>query len=89
MKTRRTIRVHALVQGVYFRASAQEEARTLGLTGYARNEPDGSVFLDVEGDEQAVEQFLAWCRHGPPGARVDRVESKSSVPVGYASFRVR
>jgi acylphosphatase len=82
----RAIRAHGLVQGVYFRASARAEARRLGLTGFARNEPDGSVRIEVEGDPAAVDRFLAWCRHGPPGARVDRLDVEEGEPRGYAAF---
>ncbi len=71
-------RVHVLiegrVQGVFFRASTRDEARALGLTGWARNLPDGRVEALFEGDKRAVENMLAWCHKGPPYAYVDRVE---------------
>jgi acylphosphatase len=84
----RTIRVHGQVQGVFFRVSARDEARRLGLTGFARNEPDGSVYIEVEGDEQALERFVAWCRQGPPDAVVERVEVQEGQPRGYADFAI-
>ncbi|SEM91274.1 acylphosphatase [Luteibacter sp. UNCMF331Sha3.1] len=59
------------VQGVFFRASAQKEAVKLGLTGYAKNLPDGGVEVVAYGDAGAIEQLEAWLRHGPPGARVE------------------
>ena len=88
MSGRRTIRVSGRVQGVYFRASARDRARLLGLAGIARNDPDGSVFVEVEGDEQALERFVAWCHHGPPDARVERVEVTEGEPVGHVGFTV-
>ena len=88
MTQRRTIRVFGRVQGVFFRASARDQARRLGLAGVARNEPDGSVFVEVEGDEQALAEFVAWCHHGPPDARVERVEVTAGEPRGHAGFTV-
>ena len=88
MTGHRTVRVVGQVQGVYFRASAREEARRLGLRGLARNEPDGSVYLEVEGDKPALERFVAWCHEGPPDARVERVEVEAGEPRGYTDFAV-
>ena len=62
------------VQGVYLRAAAQREARRLGLTGWVRNRPDGSVELVAEGEEDAVKEFTGWANHGPSAARVDHVD---------------
>ncbi|HEX4451862.1 MAG TPA: acylphosphatase, partial [Kofleriaceae bacterium] len=63
------------VQGVSFRATACGEARRLGVVGWVRNLPDGSVELEAEGDDDRVAALLAWCDHGPPGARVANVAS--------------
>ncbi|HLU36178.1 MAG TPA: acylphosphatase [Thermomicrobiales bacterium] len=72
---RRTrIRARGRVQGVGFRASARAEGRALGVTVDARNLDDGSVVIEAEGPDDAVEEFLAWARVGPPAARVDNVE---------------
>ena len=70
------IRVRGRVQGVYFRASAQREARRLGLTGWIRNRPDQSVELVAEGEEAGIKDLVAWAHHGPSAARVDAVEVK-------------
>ena len=88
MRVHRAVRVHGRVQGVSFRAAARNEARRLGLSGFARNEPDGSVAIEVEGDEAALDAFVAWCRVGPPAARVGRVEVEESAPKGYDGFAV-
>lgn len=68
------IRVYGTVQGVFFRASAGEEARKLGVALLvARNEPDGSVYLEAEGEDAALKKFVGWCHKGPPLAKVERV----------------
>jgi acylphosphatase len=70
------VTVAGLVQGVCFRASTRDTARGLGLTGWVRNLPDSRVEAVAEGPRPALESFVAWCREGPPHARVSdlRVE---------------
>ena len=68
------------VQGVYFRASALQEAQKLGLTGCVMNCPDGSVELIAEGVRNNLEALLAWCWHGPSGARVFDVDIRWESP---------
>ncbi len=72
-EVRLVIRVFGRVQGVFFRESARRKAVAWGLAGYARNELDGSVTVEVEGSKQRARQFLDWCRKGPPLAQVQRV----------------
>jgi len=74
--------VTGLVQGVAFRASTVGEARRLGLTGWVRNQGDGSVELEAQGDQARVAAVLAWCAHGPPAARVTAVsiEEREVIP---------
>lgn len=61
----------------------------LGITGAARNNSDGSVRIEVEGNKQQLQIFLTWCRTGPPHARVDRVASSlSDAETGYQEFSV-
>lgn len=76
------LRVYGRVQGVFFRATAQEEADRLGLAGWVRNRRDGSVELVAEGPIEALERLCAWARQGPVHARVDEVERVDSEPVG-------
>ncbi|MEM9195470.1 MAG: acylphosphatase [Myxococcota bacterium] len=77
------------VQGVFFRASAQREARQNGLTGWVKNRPDGAVEMIVEGEEDYVKDFLAWAQHGPTTARVDKVETKWRSYTGeFSNFRI-
>ncbi len=66
--------VQGIVQGVSFRAYTVDEARRLKVAGWVRNLPDGRVEAEAEGDRKALEALVAWCRHGPPSARVERVE---------------
>lgn len=87
-------RVHLIVkgrvQGVYFRASTVQQARHLGLTGWVMNRRDGSVEVLAEGPFDKVEELLAWCGQGPPGARVERVELQRQDFRGeFGDFRVR
>jgi acylphosphatase len=86
---RRVIRVFGHVQGVFFRRSVQEEALRLGLSGFARNEPDGSVTIEVEGDPHGIDALIAWSHHGPPAARVDRVIVEQAEPKGDSRFQTR
>jgi acylphosphatase len=74
---------------VYFRASAQREAKQHGLTGWVKNQKDGSVELVVEGEEDQVKDFLAWAQHGPATARVDKVDTKWRSYTGeFSDFRI-
>jgi acylphosphatase len=82
--------IHGHVQGVFFRASAVEQARASGLTGWVRNAHDGSVEIVAEGDERTLERLLSWCRHGPSGAEVDRVDQTSGPATGeFRGFQSR
>ena len=83
------VRVTGRVQGVAYRAWTQDEAEALGLTGWVRNEPDGSVAGHFEGDPTAVEAMVDWCREGPGPARVQRVARRDGAVTGARSFEVR
>jgi acylphosphatase len=84
------LRITGQVQGVFYRSSAETEARRLGLTGWVRNLADGSVEAVAEGPRADVESFVDWCRHGPPAAQVKAVETRW-LPAGgeAAAFEVR
>ncbi|MBI5344172.1 MAG: acylphosphatase [Deltaproteobacteria bacterium] len=68
--------IEGVVQGVFFRANTADIASTNSVTGWVRNNPDGSVEAVFEGEEENVKNIVAWCRTGPKGARVDRVNAK-------------
>ena len=81
--------VRGRVQGVFFRASAQREAKRLGLTGWVRNLSDGSVEIVAEGEDERVRELLQWAQHGPSAARVDRVDTRWRSYTGeFAEFRI-
>lgn len=81
--------VRGRVQGVYFRASAQREARRLGLVGTVRNRPDGSVEIVAEGEETAIRELHGWAQKGPSVARVERVDTRWRGYSGeFADFRI-
>lgn len=81
--------VRGRVQGVYFRASAQREARRLGVCGWVRNRPDGSLEIVAEGEEAAVRDLHGWAQKGPSAARVDKVDTRWRSYVGeYSDFRI-
>jgi len=67
------ITIKGRVQGVSFRASTVETALALGVGGWVRNNPDGSVEAVLEGEETAVKRLVEWCRKGPPMARVEQL----------------
>ena len=78
------------VQGVFFRASVSSIARGLQINGFVRNLADGSVELVGEGEEEALNRLIDWCRKGPPGAYVDQVETQWGEPTNkFSSFNTR
>lgn len=85
---RRRVVVHGMVQGVFFRDTCRREARAAGVSGWARNLPDGTVEAVFEGPPDAVEQLVAWTRTGPRHARVDRIEVYDEEPRGESGFAV-
>ena len=91
MPTKRAhVYISGIVQGVSFRYYMLQEATRSGAVGWVRNLPDGRVEAVIEGDEAAVDRMLGWCREGPRGARVERVEILPETATGeYQGFRIR
>ena len=87
-----TVRCRAIVsgrvQGVFYRDSCQQMARRLGVAGSVCNRDDGTVEVFAEGEREAVDQLLAWCRQGPPRSTVTGVQITDESPIGETSFRV-
>ncbi len=82
------IKVEGSVQGVFFRASTKEQADALGVNGFVKNEADGGVYIEAEGDDLALNQFVAWCKVGPPHAVVSHVKVAEGEPKRFSSFKI-
>ncbi|MBL7931173.1 MAG: acylphosphatase [Bacteroidia bacterium] len=83
------INIHGKVQGVGYRYNAQAQAHKLNLTGFVRNEHDGSVLAHAEGDEEDVNKFIEWCNTGPRYADVSEVMIEEQEVVGYQTFEIK
>ena len=81
--------VRGRVQGVFYRASACERAGELGVAGWVRNRDDGAVEMLLEGEDNAVEQMVAWARRGPSGADVNDVDITEQTESGLTGFDQR
>jgi acylphosphatase len=86
--TRAHVTIRGRVQGVFFRMEARDRARSLGLSGWVRNNPDGTVEGTFEGDRERVESMVEWCRRGPAGAVVQDVDVAWEDPRGETGFSV-
>lgn len=81
--------VHGSVQGVGFRYATHDQAVRLGVAGWVRNRHDGSVEVELHGEEGRVQSLLDWLERGPAAARVDGVEVSETDPTGPLSFDIR
>lgn len=78
------------VQGVSFRYYTMEKARELGISGYVKNKPDGTVYVEAQGETSAMDQFVKWCHQGPSFARVDKVAvEEGSRRSDFGQFEIR
>ncbi len=82
------ITVSGKVQGVFFRMSTKAVADQLGVKGISRNQPDGSVYIEAEGDNFSLESFLEWCHEGPLQASVQNVDVLEGEVKNYRNFEV-
>ena len=80
--------VHGQVQGVFFRASAKAQALELGLTGWIRNLSNGTVEVHAEGDQDALDHFIEWCRRGPSSAKVSWCDLDWIAPQAMINFEI-
>ena len=84
------LNVNGRVQGVFYRASAVDEARRLGLTGWVKNRIDGAVEIVAEGSRESLSRFRAWAQRGPSAARVESVQEEWCCATGeFSGFTVR
>lgn len=88
MKINKQIRLSGRVQGVFFRKSTQQKALELGITGWVRNEPDGSVLVEMEGNLSAMMEMEEWLKHGPPIAKVESLEISEGGVFGHPDFLI-
>ena len=87
---RAVVIVSGRVQGVFFRMETQRAAGHFGVYGWVRNRPDGTVEAMMEGNSAAVHALIEWCRKGPPGASVQRVDAQWDAYTGeYKDFGIR
>ena len=89
MTIARNVVVSGRVQGVFFRDCARREADRLGVTGWVRNRPDGTVQVHAEGPAEAVAELVLWCREGPRHATVEDLRVTEAEPEGHARFEIR
>jgi acylphosphatase len=82
------IRVYGRVQGVFYSATAMEKALELGIKGFARNEKDETVYIEAEGEEDKLKEFIDWCYIGPPRASVDTISTEEGEIKNYTKFEI-
>lgn len=88
MKKHFNIKIYGLVQGIFFRATAKEQAEKLTITGFTRNESDGSVYIEAEGEKENLDEFIKWCHHGPSLAQVEKVIVTEGQLKNFSEFEV-
>ena len=88
MKEATHIIVHGRVQGVWFRAGTKEKADELGLLGWVKNRPEGTVEIHAEGEKLLLEKFIAWCRIGTPPADVISIDIGEVMVQECKSFEI-
>jgi acylphosphatase len=86
---RKNIRISGRVQGVGFRYAARNMASMTGIHGFVKNLSSGDVYIEAEGTRARMEDFIAWCRQGPPRARIDHLDITEGAPCGYHEFFIR
>lgn len=82
------ILVSGKVQGVSYRFSAHAKAIKLGLTGFVKNLHNGKVYIEAQGPEEKIADFIHWCHVGPPLAEVEEVSSTEMEPVNFKTFEL-
>jgi acylphosphatase len=82
------IQVNGKVQGVWFRASTQRKANELNIKGIVKNLPNGDVYIEAEGEESALEDFVKWCHQGSDHSRVDNVTVSEIKEKSFEDFKI-
>lgn len=89
MIKRASIHIIGRVQGVFYRVRARDHAESLGVSGFVRNEPDGSVYIEAEAEEGTLDRFVEWCGQGSTYADVGNVRVEGMEPAGDEGFEIR
>lgn len=90
MQKKIILKIYGRVQGVFFRDSTKKEAKEFGIFGFARNEPDGTVYIEAEGEEKNLGKFIAWCQNGPEHSKVEKVNIEYKNSIGeFSSFEIK
>lgn len=82
------IHVTGKVQGVWFRKYTKDQADRLGLKGFVRNEVNGNVYIEAEGNQIDISDFIEWLHTGSPGSNVSRVDYELGKIIGFADFKI-
>jgi acylphosphatase len=89
MKSGYAIRITGKVQNVGFRFYTARMAKDFNISGFVKNEADGSVYIEAEGEVSELETFMEWCRRGPQWARVDEFDMQEQPVMGFDGFKIR
>jgi acylphosphatase len=81
--------VSGKVQGVFYRASTKQKADELGVAGFVENLPEGTVYMEAEGEQRLLDELVQWCKRGPQGARVDNVEVTEGELMNFERFEIK
>jgi acylphosphatase len=81
--------VSGKVQGVFYRASTKQKADELGVAGFVENLPEGTVYMEAEGEQRLLDELVQWCKRGPHGARVDNVEVTEGELMNFERFEIK
>lgn len=83
------INISGRVQGIGYRNSVKHQARYLGIKGFVKNQPEGSVYIEAEGNSIALAEFVKWCKNGHPVASVEEISITEGEAIYYPSFEAR
>ena len=83
------ITISGRVQNVGFRYYTNQAARKYNISGFAKNQSDGSVYIEAEGEEGNLDIFIEWCKNGPTWARIDKINIQEGTIMNYSSFLVK
>ena len=83
------IRVIGGVQGVFFRNTTKQGAQKLGIQGFVRNEPNGSVYIEAEAEEDMLDEFIKWLENGAYAAKIEKIEKSIGTMKNFTNFDVR